>query len=73
MLFEILDEDIVEQKEERVPNAKIKQSVPKAAKLIDIGIGLPIPRPPVKSTRIRLAVKENRPSIISRPKVHKFY
>ena len=67
-----MDEETAELKEERVPNAKIKQSLPKAAKLIDIFSNVELkPRPPVKNkNRISLAaVKENKPSIVTRPKV----
>ena len=62
-----MDEDNAGQKEERVPNAKVKQSVPKAAKLIDANVEF-LPRPPVKSNKIKSSVKENRVlPIISRP------
>ena len=63
-----MDEDNAVQKEERVPNVKIKQSVPKAVKLIDANVEF-LPRPPVKSTKnIKSSVKENRVlPIISRP------
>ena len=50
-----MDEETAEQKEERVPNAKIKQSLPKAAKLIDIFSNVELkPRPPVKNKNISL-------------------